>query len=729
MAVRFHLAKQGLLVATLGLALGACQSGNTPEQHSVEVQQASSNKFVYPETDKDDLVETIHGISVADPYRHLEANTPETEKWVKKQQAFGQEYLAKIPNKQAVVERITELWNYEKVSAPFEHGENQFYYRNDGLQAQSVLYVKGRDGVEKPILDPNKLSTNGTVALSGVSVSNDGKILAYGVSNSGSDWQQWQFINVATGKKLSDELKWIKFSNAVWDKENQGVFYARYDAPAGGDLLADVNFNQKVYYHTLGTDQRQDLLIYERPQNKDWGFKIDVSEQGEYLLLSISQGTDKRNRFFYKSLFEPKSQVVELILNLEAEYEFLGNDGSVFYFKTDLDAPNGKVIAIDTRNSDKSQWQTIIPESKDPINNVAIINDHLVVSYLHDVLGQLSIYSMGGQKRQDVALPGLGNVTGPFGKASKDYFYYVFNSYIQPETTYKFDFKTGGSTVIAKPKVSFNPDNYISEQVFYTSKDGTRVPMMLSYKKGLVKNGQNPTLLYAYGGFAISMTPRFSPANIAWLDMGGIYAVPSLRGGAEYGESWHQAGMFDKKQNVFDDYFAAAEYLINEKYTNTSKLGAYGRSNGGLLMGAAVTQRPELFAAVLPAVGVLDMLRFHKFTIGWAWTSEYGSADNAEQFPALLAYSPYHNVKAQSYPATMVMTADHDDRVVPLHSFKFAAMLQDKQQGDKPVIMRIESNAGHGAGKPTAMKIDEFADIYSFLWQSFGLTLPQTIAK
>ncbi len=727
MALRFRLAKQGLLVATLGMALGACQSGNAPEQNSTE--QASATKLVYPVTEKDDLVETIHGVAVADPYRHLEANTPETEEWVKEQQDFGQAYLAKILNKQAVVERITELWNYEKVSAPFENGDNQFYYRNDGLQAQSVLYVKGLDGVEKPVLDPNKLSADGTVALSGVAVSNDGKILAYGVSNSGSDWQQWQFVDIATGKKLGDELKWIKFSSAVWDKENQGVFYARYDAPAGGDVLADVNFNQKVYYHKLGTDQHQDLLIYERPQNKDWGFGIDVSEKGEYLLLSISQGTDKRNRFFYKSLFEPKSQVVELILKLEAEYEFLGNDGSVFYFKTDLEAPNGKVIAIDTRNSDKSQWQTIIPESKDPINNVAIINDHLVVSYLHDVLGQLSIYSMGGQKRQDVALPGLGNVTGPFGKASKDYFYYVFNSYIQPETTYKFDFKTGGSTVFAKPKVSFNPDDYVSEQVFYSSKDGTRVPMMLSYKKGLVKNGQNPTLLYAYGGFAISMTPRFSPANIAWLDMGGIYAVPSLRGGAEYGESWHQAGMFDKKQNVFDDYFAAAEYLVSEKYTNSSKLGAYGRSNGGLLMGAAVTQRPELFAAVLPAVGVLDMLRFHKFTIGWAWTSEYGSADKAEQFPALLAYSPYHNVKAQAYPATMVMTADHDDRVVPLHSFKFAAMLQEKQQGNKPVIMRIESNAGHGAGKPTAMKIDEFADIYSFLWQSFGLTLPQAIAK
>ncbi|MGL4516917.1 MAG: S9 family peptidase, partial [Shewanella sp.] len=460
MAYRFRLAAQGLVVAALGLSLGACQSGNTDE--SAATAPVSQSQWNYPHTEQASLVETIHGVAVADPYRHLEANTPQTEAWVKAQQQFGQDYLANIPNKQAVVERITELWNFEKISAPFENGDNQFYYRNDGLQAQAVLYVKGIDGIEKPLLDPNRFSADGTVALSGVSVSNDGKTLAYGVSTSGSDWQQWQFIDIASGKKLADELKWIKFSSAVWDKENQGVFYARYDAPAGGDLLADVNFNQKVYYHKLGTDQRQDILIYERPQNKDWGFGIEVSEKGEYLLLSISQGTDKRNRFFYKSLFEPKAQVEELILNLEAEYEFLGNDGTVFYFKTDLDAPNGKVIAIDTRNSHKSQWQTIIPESKDPINAVAIINDHLVVSYLHDVLSQLSIYSLGGQKRQDVALPGKGNVAGPFGKASKDYFYYVFNSYIQPETTYKFDFKTAESTVVAKPKVSFNPDDYVS---------------------------------------------------------------------------------------------------------------------------------------------------------------------------------------------------------------------------------------------------------------------------
>ncbi|ACA87012.1 Prolyl oligopeptidase [Shewanella woodyi ATCC 51908] len=713
MELKSILAKQHLLVAGFTALVMGCQT-QTVKEDSSSVALAGNT------------VETIHGVEVADPYRFLEVESKETKKWVKAQQLSGQEYLSGIKNKSAVVERITQLWNYEKISAPFEHGDNTFFYRNDGLQAQSVLFVKNEQGTEKVVLDPNTLSTDGTVALSSVSVSGDGKTLAYGTSNSGSDWQQWQFVDVETGAKLKDELKWIKFSSAVWDHNNEGVFYARYDAPAGGNLLADVNFNQKVYYHKIGTEQSQDVLVYERPQNKDWGFGIGVSEKGDYLLLSISQGTDSRNRFFYKSL-EQDSDVVELIIDLEAEYLFLGNDKSVFYFKTDLDAPNGRVIAVDVNNSDKQNWKTIIPESKDPISSIAIVNDHLVVSYLHDVLGKLSIFSMNGDLRQDVALPGKGKVAGPYGKRSKDYFYYVFNSYIQPKTTYKFDFKTGESSLFVEPKISFNPDDYVSEQVFYKSKDGTRVPMMLSYKKGLKKDGANPTLLYAYGGFAISLTPKFSPANIAWMDLGGIYAVPNLRGGAEYGESWHQAGMLDKKQNVFDDYYAAAEYLISENYTNTSKLGAYGRSNGGLLMGAVLTQRPELFAAVLPAVGVLDMLRFHKFTIGWAWASEYGSADVAEQFPALLAYSPYHNVTAREYPATMVMTADHDDRVVPLHSFKFGAMMQEKQQGEEPIIMRIESKAGHGAGKPTSMKIDEFADIYTFLFESFGLAIPAKI--
>ncbi|WP_428612972.1 prolyl oligopeptidase family serine peptidase [Shewanella sp.] len=715
MALKTILSKQHLLLAGIGLALMGCQ------------YHASEPTLAQLATQPQGVVETLHGVEVADPYRYLEEESETTHSWVKQQQQAGHDFLAQLENKQAIVDRITELWNFEKVTAPIERGDNTFYYRNDGLQAQSVLYVKNKAGEEKVALDPNSFSTDGTVALSGVSVSGDGKIIAYGVSKSGSDWQQWQFVDVASGAMLKDELKWIKFSSAEWSHDNQGVYYSRYDAPEGGNLLADVNFNQKVYFHKLGTDQSEDKLIYERPQNKDWGFGAEVSEQGDYLLISISQGTDSRNRFFYKSLTQADAPVVELISELEAEYSFLGNDKSVFYFKTDLNAPNGKIVAIDVNRPAKANWKTVIPESSDPIAGVSIINDHLVVSYLHDVLGKLTIFSMDGVKRQDVDLPGKGKIAGPYGKRSKDYFYYTFNSYVQPQTTYKFDFKTGQSSLYAKPKIAFNPENYVSEQVFYTSKDGTRVPMMISYKKGLTLNGENPTLLYAYGGFSISLTPRFSPANIAWMDMGGVYAVPNLRGGAEYGESWHQAGMFDKKQNVFDDYYAAAEYLIDNKYTNSSKLGAYGRSNGGLLMGAALTQRPELFAAVLPAVGVLDMLRFHKFTIGWAWTSEYGSADNAEQFPALLAYSPYHNITERDYPATMVMTADHDDRVVPLHSFKFGALLQDRQTGDAPIIMRIESKAGHGAGKPTAMKIDEFADIYSFLMHNFGLAVPSKI--
>ncbi|ABM00297.1 prolyl oligopeptidase family protein [Shewanella amazonensis] len=708
-----------LSLLTLGFALGL--SGCHTKDATVDAPVAA---IAYPASQTVAISEQIHGVEVQDPYRWLEESSPETEDWVKRQQAFGEEYLAAIPNKQVVVDRITELWNFEKVGAPFEHGENRFIFRNNGLQSQNVLYVSEKGGDERVLLDPNTLSADGTVALSGVSVSGDGKTLAYGVSKSGSDWQEWAFIDVATGRKLADSLNWIKFSRAEWAHDNSGVYYSRYDAPAGGDILVDVNYNQKVYFHRIGDEQAKDTLVYERPDQPEWGFSSTVSDDGNFLLISVSVGTDSRNRFFYKPLKDKSLKVVELMSELEAEYQFLGNEGPVFYFKTDLDAPRGRIIAVDTRNPAKDNWRTLVPESQDPIAEVSIISEHLVVSYLHDVLGQLSIYNMDGVKREDVPLPGKGKIAGPYGKASKPYFYYIFNSYVQPQTIYKYDLNKGTNEVFSAPKVSFNPDDYVSEQVFYTSKDGTRIPMLVSYKKGLKKDGKNPTLLYAYGGFSISMTPRFSPATIAWLDMGGIYAVPALRGGSEYGEEWHKAGMFGKKQNVFDDYFAAAEYLISENYTNSSKLGAYGRSNGGLLMGAAVTQRPDLFAAILPAVGVLDMLRFQKFTIGWAWTAEYGSADNAEDFPYLLAYSPYHNVKAQTYPATMVMTADHDDRVVPLHSFKFGAMLQAKQQGQAPVIMRIESKAGHGAGKPTAMQIAEFADIYAFLWQNFGLTLP-----
>nr|WP_252010483.1 prolyl oligopeptidase family serine peptidase [Ferrimonas sp. SCSIO 43195] len=681
-----------------------------------------------PETARSTVVDSLHGTQVADPYRWLEdLDSAETADWVKRQQSYGDRYLAQIPNRTVIEDRITQLWNYEKLSPPEVKGENQFFYRNDGLQSQSVLYRADKQGKHaKVLLDPNGFSSDGTIALSGVSISEQGQWLAYGTSQSGSDWQQWQFVNIATGEALTDKLEWIKFSSATWDKQGEGVWYSRYDAPAAGDnKMEQANYFQKVYYHKLGTPQSEDTLVYHRPDQKDWGFGTELSDDGKYLLITVSQGTDPRNRFFYQEL--ATGNTVELMSELEAEYLFLGNDGDTFYFKTDYQAPKGRIIAVDLTKPQKAHWRELVAETDNTIYNASIINNRFVVSYLKDVLAEVQVYGLKGELQQTLALPGAGRVVGISGGRDDQQMYFLFNSYIHPTGVYRYDFNGSEVSAYNIPDVAFSPADYVSEQVFYTSKDGTRVPMIISYKKGLKKDGNNPTLLYAYGGFNISLTPRFSPATIAWLDMGGVYAVPNLRGGAEYGEAWHQGGMKEKKQNVFDDYYAAAEYLIAQNYTNSSKLGAYGRSNGGLLMGAALTQRPDLFAAVLPAVGVLDMLRFQKFTIGWAWTSEYGSADNAEDFGYLRAYSPLHNVVKQAYPATMVMTADHDDRVVPSHSFKFTAELQHQQQGDAPVIARIETKAGHGAGKPTAMKIAEFRDIYAFLWHNFGLTLPERI--
>ncbi|WP_028114966.1 prolyl oligopeptidase family serine peptidase [Ferrimonas kyonanensis] len=702
-----------MLAASL---LSGCQSMDK-EQHSA-----------VPETARSTVVDSLHGTQVADPYRWLEdLDSAETADWVKRQQSYGDRYLAQIPNRTVIEDRITQLWNYEKLSPPEVKGENQFFYRNDGLQSQSVLYRADKQGKhDKVLLDPNGFSSDGTIALSGVSISEQGQWLAYGTSQSGSDWQQWQFVNIATGEALTDKLEWIKFSSATWDKQGEGVWYSRYDAPAAGDnKMEQANYFQKVYYHKLGTPQSEDTLVYHRPDQKDWGFGTELSDDGKYLLITVSQGTDPRNRFFYQEL--ATGNTVELMSELEAEYLFLGNDGDTFYFKTDYQAPKGRIIAVDLTKPQKAHWRELVAETDNTIYNASIINNRFVVSYLKDVLAEVQVYGLKGELQQTLALPGAGRVVGISGGRDDQQMYFLFNSYIHPTGVYRYDFNGSEVSAYNIPDVAFSPADYVSEQVFYTSKDGTRVPMIISYKKGMKKDGNNPTLLYAYGGFNISLTPRFSPATIAWLDMGGVYAVPNLRGGAEYGEAWHQGGMKEKKQNVFDDYYAAAEYLIAQNYTNSSKLGAYGRSNGGLLMGAALTQRPDLFAAVLPAVGVLDMLRFQKFTIGWAWTSEYGSADNAEDFGYLRAYSPLHNVVKQAYPATMVMTADHDDRVVPSHSFKFTAELQHQQQGDAPVIARIETKAGHGAGKPTAMKIAEFRDIYAFLWHNFGLTLPERI--
>ncbi|MBD2678509.1 MULTISPECIES: prolyl oligopeptidase family protein [Nostoc] len=685
---------------------------------------SSEKSLTYPSSHKSDRVDNYHGTVVADPYRWLEnPDSPETRVWIESQNQVTFGYLGEISAREKIKQRLTKLWDYEKYSIPFKEGEQYFYFKNDGLQNQSVLYtLKSLDAEPRVLLDPNKLSEDGTVALSGLSISEDGKLLAYGISTSGSDWQEWKVRDIETGEDLQDHLKWIKFSGASWTHDRQGFFYSRYDEPNEQSRLEDVNFYQKLYYHQLGKPQSEDVLIYHRPDQKEWGFSGGVTEDGRYLIISVWLGTDSKNLVFYKDLANPNAEVVELINEFEANYSFIDNDGSVFYFRTDLNAPRGRLIAIDTNNPAPENWQEIIPQSAETLESIGILNNQLVADYLKDAHTQIKIFDLKGEFIREVELPGLGSADGFGGKRYDTETFYNFTSFTIPETIYRYDMVTGKSEVFRAPKVDFNPDDYETKQVFYHSKDGTRVPMFITHKKGIKLDGNNPTYLYAYGGFNISMTPGFSVSLLVWMEMGGVYAMPNLRGGGEYGEEWHQGGMKEKKQNVFDDFIGAAEWLIANKYTKTDKLAIAGGSNGGLLVGACMTQRPDLFGAALPAVGVMDMLRFHKFTIGWAWTAEYGSPDNPEEFPALYAYSPLHNLKPDTaYPATLITTADHDDRVVPAHSFKFAAALQANHRGDAPVLIRIETKAGHGAGKPTAKIIEEAADKWAFLVRTLNV--------
>ncbi|MCC5656740.1 prolyl oligopeptidase family serine peptidase [Nostoc sp. XA010] len=687
---------------------------------------SSKKPLTYPSSHKSNQVDNYHGNLVADPYRWLEdPDSEETRAWIEAENKVTFGYLNEIPTREKIKQRLTKLWDYEKYGIPFKEGESlrdgsterYFYFKNDGLQNQSVLYtLKTLDDQPKVLLDPNKLSEDGTVALSGLSISEDGKLLAYGLSASGSDWQEWKVRNVETGEDLQDHLKWIKFSGASWTHDNQGFFYSRYDEPNEKTQLEDVNYYQKLYYHQLGKPQSEDVLIYHRPDQKEWGFSGGVTEDGRYLIISIWLGTDSKNLVFFKDLTNPNAEVVELINQFEADYSFIDNDDSVFYFRTDLNAPRGRVIAIDSKSPAPENWREIIPQSAETLESVGILNNQFVADYLKDAHSQIKIFDLKGAFIREVELPGLGSVGGFGGKRHDTETFYSFTSFTIPGTIYRYDMVTGKSSIFRQPQVDFNPDDYETKQVFYHSKDGTKVPMFITHKKGIKLDGNNPTYLYAYGGFNASMTPGFSVSLLVWMEMGGVYAMPNIRGGGEYGEEWHQAGMKDKKQNVFDDFIGAAEWLIANKYTKTDKLAIAGGSNGGLLVGACITQRPDLFGAALPAVGVMDMLRFHKFTIGWAWTSEYGSADNPEEFPALYAYSPLHNIKPDTtYPATLITTADHDDRVVPAHSFKFAAALQEAHIGDAPTLIRIETKAGHGAGKPTAKIIEEAADKWAFL--------------
>lgn len=701
------------------IALPSAQAQNA----TAGAAQNMIKSLTYPTARKGDQVDDYHGIKVADPYRWLEdLDSEETRNWVEAENRLTSSFLNEIPARARIRERLTKLWNYERFGVPFREGKNYFYTRNSGLQNQAVLYtVTSLDGQPTLLLDPNTLSTDGTVALSGTAVSNDGKLLAYSLSASGSDWQEWKVRDVSTGKDLADNIKWVKFSGASWTADNQGFFYSRYDEPKS-DSLKGTNYFQKLYYHKLGTPQSEDVLIYERPDQKDWLFGGNVTEDGRYLIISVFQGTDNKNRVYYKDLQAKDAQVVKLLDDFDAAYNFVGNEGTVFWFQTDLKASRGKIIAIDVSKPDRGSWQVLVPEAAEALQGVNVVNHMFVANYLKDAHTQVKIFSTSGKFVREVAFPGLGTAGGFGGHAKDKETFYSYTGFTTPTSIYRYDMVTGKSSIFRQPKADFNSEDYETKQVFYASKDGTKVPMFITYKKGLKLDGNNPTYLYGYGGFNISLPPAFSVSNLVWMEMGGVYAQANLRGGSEYGEDWHQGGMKLKKQNVFDDFIAAAEWLIENKYTSTPKLAIGGGSNGGLLVGAVMTQRPDLFGAALPAVGVMDMLRFQKFTIGWAWVSDYGSSDNAEEFKALYAYSPLHNIKSgKVYPPTMVTTADHDDRVWPGHSFKFAAALQEAQAGAAPILIRIETKAGHGAGKPTSKVIEEVADKWAFLRRTLNV--------
>ncbi len=682
----------------------------------------------YPKTRRVEQVDDYFGTRVADPYRWLEDdNSPETKAWVEAQNKVTFAYLEAIPERKAIEKRLTELWDYERYGLPSKEGPWYVFSRNSGLQNQAVVYrAKGLDAAPDVLIDPNTLSQDGTVALGTTSFSDDGARMAWSSASGGSDWIEWHVRDVATGGDLPDLVRWSKFSGAAWRKDGSGFYYSRYAAPKEGEALTGVNKDQKVYFHRIGTAQDQDALVYERQDHPDWGFGADVTDDGRFLLVYQSEGTDPKNRIFLQDLHDPQGSIAPFLDAFDAEYQVVGNDGDVFFVRTDEGAPRRRLVAIDRRSPSPSSWKQILPQ--DPgqgvLSSVHMIGDRLVAVWQVDAHDRIRIYRKDGTLEHEVALPGIGNATVS-GRRRDAEFFYSFTSFTYPTTIYRCDPATGASSVFRQPRVPFDPAAYETRQVFYASKDGTRIPMFITARKGVARDGRSPALLTGYGGFNISMTPAFSPGVMDWLEMGGVYALANLRGGSEYGKEWHDAGRLTNKQNVFDDFVAAAEYLIREKYTSTPKLAIAGGSNGGLLVGAVLNQRPDLSGAALPAVGVMDMLRFHLFTIGWAWKSDYASSETKEGFETLIKYSPLHNIKPGTrYPAVLITTGDHDDRVVPAHSFKYAATLQRAQAGDAPVLIRIETRAGHGAGKPTHKIIEETADRWAFLVKNLGITLP-----
>ncbi|WP_139924826.1 prolyl oligopeptidase family protein [Hymenobacter sp. DG01] len=724
---------QKLFVPVLALAaLASCRSSQSgtaaaPETASAKRAATSSSSAVqYPESKKGNVKDDYFGTTVADPYRWLEdLDSPETKAWVEAQNKVTFGYLEKIPFRDKIRERLTTIWNYERFGVPEEEGGQLYFSKNDGLQNQAVLYVQqnGQEGQPDVLLDPNKFSEDGTTALAGTYFSHDHRYLAYATSGGGSDWQQMKVLDLETRQPLSDELQWVKVSGAAWYKD--GFFYSRYDAPKKGEnQLSGKNEFHKVYYHQLGKPQSADKLVYENPK-MPLGFRtVGTTEDERFLVLYLTDGKADGNRLSVRDLTDPKqaNSFTPLISNYEYNNSVVGNVGGQLLVHTNYKAPRYRVVLIDPKKPQEANWKEVLPETENKLEGVDQVGGYLVASYLKDASSLVKVYSEKGEFKHDVALPAIGTAAGFGGKRNAKTVYYAFTSFTYPTTIYKYDLATNTSTVFRAPTVDVKPEDYVTNQVFFASKDGTKIPMFITHKKGIKLDGKNPTYLYAYGGFNISLTPSFSVARMLWLENGGVLAIPNLRGGGEYGEAWHQAGMTPNKQNVFDDFIAAAEYLKVTGYTTTEKLAMAGGSNGGLLVGATMTQRPDLCGVAFPAVGVMDMLRYQKFTIGWNWAPEYGTSDNYNQFQNLYRFSPLHTLKpGTSYPATLITTADHDDRVVPAHSFKFAAALQAANEGPRPQLIRVDVNAGHGAGKSTKLQIEEWADIWAFAYQSMGV--------
>lgn len=686
--------------------------------------QQTMQSLKYPDTQKGNVVDDYFGTKINDPYQWLENDTAvEVNTWVDEQNKLTQNYLSQIPFRDKIKSRLTEIWNYPKYSSPFKEGDYYYFFKNDGLQNQSVLYrQKGINGTPEVFLDPNKLSADGTASLASLAFSKDHKFCAVGIAQSGSDWNEIFVMDVSTKQKTTDVIKWVKFSGATWYKN--GFYYSRYDEPTKGKEYSNANEFMKIYYHELGKSQQDDKLIYEDKAHPLRYFNAGVTEDERYLFINVSEGTSG-SEILVRDLTQPNAKFITLFKGFDNNYNVVDNIGDKILALTDFGAPRYRLVLVDPLNPESKNWKDIIPQGTDLLEGVSTCGGKLFATYLKDASTRLNSYDMNGQNKKEITLPGIGTASGISGKKEDKEAFYTFTSFTNPGEIYRYDLSTGKSELFRKTEVKFNANDFETKQVFYPSKDGTKIPMFIMHKKGLKLDGNNPTLLYAYGGFNISLTPSFSVSRIMFLENGGVYAIANLRGGGEYGEDWHKAGMLERKQNVFDDFIAAAEFLIKEKYTSSAKLAIHGGSNGGLLVGACMTQRPELFKVALPAVGVLDMLKYHKFTIGWGWAVEYGSSDKKEQFDYLIKYSPLHNVKKDvNYPATMIMTADHDDRVVPAHSFKFAAELQSKQlPTGNPVLIRVDKKAGHGAGKPTTKLIEDATDMYSFIFWNLGVKL------